>query len=189
MTQKQPVYVVDIVGACVAAASLKVLALIQANESTAIGKASTIQAINYQYGHKSELVETLAQKDQSATGRFLKYPLVYLVQDFTERRQGEPGLYAETSLNIIIAHQTKLDDKVHDRYAKVFKPVLYPIYDALLTALYKSPFIRSMADTFDHSKTDRPLQAVGNKTYINDYVDAIEISNLVLQLNYQTCIN
>jgi hypothetical protein len=193
MILTKPVYIADIIGMVVSLVQTEVLATIQANETVALG-ATSIQAIDFQYGHRVELIQTLAQKDSDPQQRFLKYPLVYLVQDFRERRGREVGVYAEVSLNIIIAHQTESTDKITDRMAKVFKPVLYPIYYSLIKQLATIPqTLEGYQDQISHDKWDRSYwgtQAVSSNTanVLNDYVDAIDIQNLDLKINYQPCL-
>ena len=126
----------------------------------------------------------------------LKYPLIYLVQDFVEKRGQKPGIYAETSLNILIIHQTDNTYKITDRYANVFKPVLYPIYYSLIDQISHHKQINNFDETLiPHTKIDRSywgktsINAAGNSALsLNDYVDAIEISNLDLNINYQLCL-
>ena len=131
--------------------------------------------------------------DKDPAGRFQKYPLVYLVQDFKETRGKTSGIYGETTLNIIIAHHTTSSFKITDRYQQVFKPVLYPIYYSLLNQLAKHPQLNEEDETMVlHGKTDRSYwgrTAIGgnDKLKITDTVDAIEIDNLALKILYQTC--
>jgi hypothetical protein len=189
-----PIYYVDIISDVVASVEADVLDTIKSNETAAIGNTS-IQTINYQYGHKAELVETLAQMDKQDPYAFQKYPLVFLVQDFRESVGGTPGIYGTANLNLIFMHQSRLDYKTTDRYTNVFKPVLYPILISFMKYLSKHKAVHVQnVQSLVYDKYDRPLVGVpnatsGNKLSVNDYVDAIEISNLNLLLNYQTCIN
>lgn len=199
-----PVYITDIIGQVVTATmnakvipgqTKTLLQQIQENETATHDddSPSLIQTIDYQYGHKRELIETLLQKDKSDEERELKYPLIYLVQDFPEDRNKIPGIYAEVSLNIIIAHHTVNTHKITERYSKVFKPVLYPIYDQFIKQLCKHKQIHDVSElTLKHRKTDRSYwgrNAVGgnDQNKLNDYVDAIEIDNLILKINYNNC--
>lgn len=189
----KPVYIVDVVGQVVQAVQAQVLSTIQANDLAANGQ-TLIHAIDYQYGHLDELIQTLAQMDGDTSTRVVKYPLIYLVQDFRERRGQEAGVYASVSLNIIIAHQTEPTDKITDRMVKVFKPVLYPIYYSLKEQLAKSAMIlQGSEDMIPEDKFDRAYwgtQKVGGtaKNTLNDFVDAIELQNLQLKINYQPCL-
>ena len=189
----QAVYITDVIGEVVTAVKNQVLNTIQANETEALGRETLIETINYQKGHKRELLETLLQMDKSETNRYKKYPMVYLAQDFREEFNPTPGIYADTRLSIIICHQTKADYKVGERYDKVFKTVLYPIFNALINQLFKHPQIHAQSpDTIKGVKWDRLYwgrQAVGgvDATKLNDFVDAIEIENLQLKFKNLSC--
>jgi hypothetical protein len=195
-----PVYIVDIIAAVVAAVQSEVLETIQANETAVLNSPSRIQIINYQYGHPRELIQTLAQNDSGGpTTNQLKYPLVYLYMDFREQRGRLPGVYADTTLNFAIMHQTEGDYKAADRYVNVFKPVLYPIYYSLMKQLTKSPMtMAGNEDMLPHDKWDRVFwgtsssvakSAGTDKSVLNDFVDGIEILNLALKIDYQPCVS
>jgi len=187
----QPVYIVDIIGEIVQKVQALVLQKIQMNETSALGS-TNIQAINYQYGHFEELIETLAQYDADINLRNQKYPLVYLVTDFTEQRGRLAGVYADTRLNIAICHQTKADYKSAERKQKVFEPVLYPIYYELIEQFSKHLMtMAGSADLLQHDKTDRyywGTRELGTpKNKLADFVDAIELQNLQVKFDYQPC--
>lgn len=189
MSDLQPIYLVDVIGDVVTSVQKEVLSQIQDNENAATGS-SNIQTINYQYGHKAELIETLFQMDKINETANLKYPCIYLVQDFRESISGGPGIYGTAYLNIIIMHQSLLDYKTADRYVNVFKPVLYPLYASFMKQVTKHKLIHAY-DYPKHDKFDRPLTVIKNpdQQMVNDYVDAIEISNLSLLIDLKTCIN
>lgn len=197
MNLDKPIYIVDIIGNAVCTAKSRIISdgktllqVIQANEMALFGSTS-ISTIDYQYGHFAELLETLFQMTKSPEEMLKKYPLVYLVQDFSEDR-GIGGYYAATNLNIIIAHQTLNTYKITDRMRFVFKPVLYPIYYTLLKSFADYPgILEGDDDSISHTKIDRSYwgsnPAAGNKNALTDYLDAIEITNLSLKFNYNNC--
>jgi hypothetical protein len=197
MSDQIPIYLVDIISDVVASVQADVLTAIQANETAAINLDTQIQTVNYQYGHKSELIETLYQMDKTDLTAYSKYPCIFLVMDFKETVGGTPGIYANAVLNVIIMHHSTIDDKTTDRYVKVFKPVLYPLYLSFLKALSKHKAVHVYnVQSLKHDKYDRPKNLVGNnknsdenEMFVNDYVDAIEIQNLNLLINSSTCIN
>jgi hypothetical protein len=175
----------------------EVLSIIQQNETAAVGLTG-ITTINFQYGHFRELIQTLAQWDTDETQRFQKYPLIYLVQDFREQRGRAAGVYADIAVNVIICHQTEGDYKMADRMTKVFKPVLYPIYYSLIRQLTKSGMtFASSSDMVPHDKWDRAYwgtsKLVGSggndRSMLNDFVDAIDIQNLQLKIDYEPCFS
>lgn len=187
-----PVYIVDIIGKIVADFTPALLPVIKANEQAALGK-TMIDTINYQYGHTKELIQTLAQDDKSAQLKGLKYPLVYLVQDFPEKRGQTVGVYAKAVLDIILIHQTLDTYKITDRYRNVFKPVLYPIYYALMQGIADCDVVNENSpDIIMHTKVDRSywgrVGIGGNEANtLNDFVDAIEVGNLSVTILYNNC--
>lgn len=187
-----PIYVVDIMSEIVQNVEDAVLSLVMANETAVLGS-TLMQGINFQYGHKRELIETMMQWDKDPELRYQKYPLVYLVQDFKETRGHDAGVYAQVGLNIIIAHQTTQSFKITDRYLNVFKPVLYPIYYSLLNEMAVfSGILEGTEEMLEHDKWDRSYwgrAAIGgnDKISLNDFVDAIEINNLSLKINLLNC--
>lgn len=189
-----PVYVVDVIGQVVSATETEVLSVIKANEDAVFGAGETrISSLGYYKGSFEELIEDLAQKDGSQEERYKKYPLVYLVRDFEEVRGREAGIYCSVSLRVIIIHQTQQTYKIKDRETRVFKPVLYPIYNEFMRQLSLHPMInQSGVENIRHIKIDRAYwgqnqQQASNKVALNDYVDAIEIRNLELKINYSNC--
>ncbi len=85
MNDMKPLYVVDVFREIVTAVENEVLTTIQTNETSALGS-TKIETINYQKGHSKELIQTLMEMDRDQASNKLKYPLIWLVQDFTERR-------------------------------------------------------------------------------------------------------
>ena len=188
MTTYKPVVIVDVIGDVVNKVSQAILSTLKSNASKTTG--DTITAINYFYGHKIELIETLAQADNVGRG---KYPLVWLVADFAEDKGQEPGIDVDSTLDIVIAYQTKNTYKSSERYAMTFKPVLYPIYAELLNQIAKHPSIHDDdIGNIPHSKYDRLYWgrvAVGgnDKNMVNDFCDAIELTKLQLKFDLITC--
>lgn len=190
-----PVFVVDVIGevvtktkaAIITKPSTTLLQTIVANEAAVQGS-SSIQTINYQYGHYNELIETLQQYNQSREESYNKYPLIWLRTDFRERRGQEQSVYAEVYLNIIIAHHTEQTLKSTERKTKVFEPVLYPIYYEFLHQLYKHIATSVQSDEMiSHDKYDRYYWGTQEMQKTTDFVDAIEIDNLALKIYYKTC--
>lgn len=189
----QPVYIDDIIEEINQAVSDSILATIIANETAALGS-SLIKQIRFSKSSFDELIENLFQADKSGVQRFNKFPLTHLVQDMVINRGTDVGIYGTAVINIIFIHQTQSIYKIEDRDAKVFKPVLWPMYYSFFEQLKKNNWIfQSDATTgeFPHRVIkhafwgDRQLQ--GSKNILNDYVDAIEVQNLQLKINYSNC--
>ena len=173
--------VVDVIEEVVEKVSAKMLTDLQALDPNITG-------VHYLHGHPVEIVETLAQRDQSETYVFKKYPLICLFQDFPEKHIGKELI--EANLNIVICKSTIPTYKAKERYAMNFKPYLYPIYDEFLRQVQKDRRVEGYSQ--EHTKVDRLFWGrsavngnVANK--FNDYLDAIELINFKIKLNLTTC--
>lgn len=142
----------------------------------------------YLYGHILDILERLSTKDRSSTLKFKKYPLIALIQDFEEQTEGWSKYgYTLPEIKVIIVAKTLPGYDSTTRYAKTFKPTLYPIYDLLLTKIGESNFIDVQTSHIQKSKFDRvywgreKIFGVDGHVF-NDYLDAIEIRFKNLQV-------
>lgn len=194
MKHVTPVYIEDIAEGWATALN-DLVPTIKANETAALGMPSLIEQVRYSKSSFEELVQTLAQADGGGPSKFRKYPLLHLVQDVTITRGTDVGLFGKTNLRIVLIHQTRDDYKIEDRDLKVFKPVLWPLYYRLLEIIEKDKWIFG-ADTatgeFEHKITKRAFWGSrklegDNSSILNDYVDALDITDLGLKINKSNC--
>lgn len=147
--------------------------------------------VYYMYGHVSEIVDRLKSMNASPDHKDKKYPLIALFQDFKVVRGEKLSMYGSASLNIIIATLTQPQYLAEQRYTLNFKPVLYPIYNELLNQLslhaqfyFKHPIQHTEIDRLYWGKEG----LYGNNGNIfNDYIDAIEIQNLQVEIKNKIC--
>lgn len=167
-----------------------IASIIEANEEANGG--NTIESLHYMYGHLLEIQQTLIEFNQNCDW-FKKYPLAWLVEDITQTR-GREGEYDTIPVRLILIMATEKEYKSYQRDAKVFKPVLRPMYEAILQAIVDSPYFdNSDIDSLRHTYTERKFW--GRETFggnegnnLTDYVDAIDIQNLELIIN-TNCYN
>jgi len=182
MTAK-PVFVTDIFGEIVAKVNAKLLPALQEYDTTIVG-------INYQYGEYKEVFGTLVQQGKEAGGA-KKYPLVWLWMPITLDVGGTIGVAEVSPLRIIIARWGNNTDKTAERYTNNFKPVLYPIYLELLNQLSLDPRIISDAKGIPHRHIDWPYWGGDSPSEeanpFSDYVDAIELKDVKLNLLLKNC--
>lgn len=148
--------------------------------------------ITFLHGHPIEIIETLNQYNADPVYKDKKYPLIALFQDFRERMNTDVGIYADVSLNIIIANFTLNTYKAPERYDNNFNPILYPIYETLLKEITRSGYFMGYADNISHDKFDRLYWGrdglYGKEGNIfSDFIDAIEIQNLNLLIDQKIC--
>ena len=139
----------------------------------------------YLYGHPQDIFGILAEKDNDATFKFQKYPLICLFQDFEE--DTDDAGTTITGITIVIVTETSADYRAKDRYENIFTPTLQPLYESLLLHIRQSSDVYSN-DMYKHKKIDRLYwgkgDEFGNSGNIgNDKLDAIVITGLTLDVN------
>ena len=148
-----------------------------------VEKVAEYSTMNVQYIHDSRRQVELRLKNADQGGK-VKYPLIVLFHDFPERLGND--YYADVTLNVLILTDTNKEIFSDDRYAKTFKPVLYPLYAWFMKCLALHPMIvQSDPGNISATKYDRlywGTQPAGEQG-LNDYVDGIELQNL--QLRFQ----
>jgi hypothetical protein len=142
----------------------------------------------YLYGHPIEVVNTLSEWTKSPTLKMKKFPLIVLFQDFEEQKGKHQSINSSVSLNMVICMNTLPSYKSHDRYDATFKTVLYPLYDLFISKLATCGYFHNASESLiSHVKIDRVFWGKsglnGNTANaFNDYIDAIEIKNLDLDI-------
>ena len=145
----------------------------------------------YMYGHRLDIANRLLQKNNDKVFKEQKYPLIALLMDFPEHIANGMAIY---DFHIAILHLTDANYTIEDRYTKVFKPVLYPLYESFMVQLRKVGKYTWVGDIdkANHTKTDRPFWGTvydqGNSKYIfNDRLDALEITDLRIGKTIKNC--
>lgn len=183
MTAK-PIYIADIIGENVAKVNAVLIEAFKAIDPN-------VEQINYQYGPYKEVFGNLVQIGK-VSGGSKKYPLVWLWLPNTISHGDQIGIGAVSPLRIIIARWGNCTDKTPERYEKNFKPFLYPIYLELMNQLYLDPRITTDGQgLIPHQQIDWPYwggdQPPEDANPLGDYVDAIEIKNLKINLLLKKC--
>jgi hypothetical protein len=167
MQEAPPIVIVKIIQDVVAATSNVV--------ATKVGG-----TLDYQPGRSSQIKAELQKISEaiSQSVRAGRYPLIALFQDIPEQ-MGTGYDVVVTIPKISIAMLTVDTNPVLKRYEDTF-PKLYIIYREFLRQLTRHKnIVAGDPNAIVHTKLDRP----GDKpevTGFNDYLDAIELSNLQL---------
>jgi hypothetical protein len=147
----------------------------------------------YQYGHITEIKNVLNTLSQTTAQREKKYPAILLLQDFSERKSYQMNIEAELSLQLLVVMGSHKDYPIRIRYDRVFKPILYPVYDCLIKVLNRDSRLATDYGGVPHNKIDRPnisgfqIRVQGKTEQLfYDCLDAIEINNLNLKIK-KTC--
>lgn len=149
-----------------------------ATEPTAISV-----VINYHYGHPLEIINTFKSKGHSEGYGREVFPAICLFQPIPEKHV--IGDYRTAKLNMVIVTDTKREYEASQRYTYTFKPVLIPLYEMLFEQMKCSGTIEVTEDNYDYVEHLfwGKNGLYGNTSNIfNDFVDAIEINNLNIQI-------
>lgn len=167
--ERDPSYIVDIIGAVVTATNTEL------KSDPASYLSTSGRNINYIYGDRDEINKQMQLLSQGIETKKTKYPLIALVMPFAET-EGE--LLQVTIDRLIIATVTPQNMLFPERYEQFFKPVLYPIlYEFLKQLTYKT--VESDWLTYPFTKMDIPKVVPSEKDgLVNDFVDAIVLQDL-----------
>lgn len=145
----------------------------------------------FDYGHYAEITDKLLSKGKSISHKGKRYPLIWLVMDFTERYSVGGDYYCELpDVQLILAHPTKQESYTPQRMQEVFIPILYPLYHEFLKQLVDSGHFHDLCpEAIPHEKIDRPYWGGGETPSKNganlfdDYIDAIQLRRMRLFVN------
>lgn len=152
---------------------------------------ATIQDISFLAGNVHEVAKRMQEKTMDVTERKKQYPLFILLLDFTIER-GKSSFYGRANnLNIIIANHTLESYTSQQRDALNFENILRPLYYEFLRQISKHPaFTEYTERKIPHNMTERYFWGVDaqTKNTLGKYIDAIDITNLSLNINWNYCL-
>lgn len=151
------------------------------------GKA--IGPVYYEYGTTNAVNLLLTAKDSKKIYKYQKFPLVFVRMDYPATQEGGMEKY---DLNIGIMGFTTEQYTTRERYTKVFRPQLYPLYEQFLKGL-RYPGRFSWAGTQDrppHERYDRPYWGsteARDKRMFSDPLDCVELVSLRINQRIKLC--
>ena len=137
----------------------------------------------YMHGTTEEIALILSEKSASSTHRSKKYPAICLIQDFDE--DWSHSSIDCKRLNIAIITETKAEYEAAERYQDTFKNELYPLFNLLLQKIKSSKHLNMNSDQITFTKTDKVYWGRNKQLIMNDFIDGIEISRLILIFSNQ----
>lgn len=151
--------------------------------------------VYFDYGHYVEVTRHLTIKEGLPSQQDKMYPLIWLVMDFDENFGSIDDNYCDLpTLQIFIAMPSKPDISTDERMQLNFFPRLYPIYRELMNQIYLSGYFNVINPrNISHKRTLRPYwggqdgNGNGTANLFNNFIDAIQIRNLTLQVNETVC--
>ena len=138
--------------------------------------------ILFQYGSSVKILNKLVSLNNAINSKTNRFPLIALFMPFTETMNNS-FTYQLTIPKIVICALSNGTDEVSKRMETTFKPILMPIYDELLNQICLSQaFNDNTASFIPHDRKLNPGVHASNDSKFNEFVDAIEIYNLQLQV-------
>lgn len=143
--------------------------------------------VYYKYGHPREISKRLQELSNSPTEGHKKFPLVILFTDITIGKD-VPGFYGSARLRMLVANITQPEYISEQRTELNFKPVLHPIKDELIKQIgLHSQFTYEDELTYDETDMYFYGSQINDKNIFNDYIDAIELKNIQVNIKNKIC--
>lgn len=145
-----------------------------------VAKVAAEKHCEYMHGRRLEIINTLTAKSGSAEYKYKKYPLIALIQDIKETVN---PVGRDVTLNLFIITESHVAFSAAERQVKTFEPVLYPLHDLLIKHVKRCRYFAG-TNELTYDKTDVMGMYGAESNAFNDFLDAIEISNLKLSINH-----
>lgn len=145
--------------------------------------------VYYDYGHPKEVNERLKEKSESVDIeiRKQKFPLIILLTDVPINRN-ITGMYGTARLRFLICNFTEEKYTSQQRTDLNFIPILHPIKTAFLDQIEKhGQFV--FDEELSCTETDCYYYGsqINDKNVFNDRIDAIEITDLNVNITAKYC--
>jgi hypothetical protein len=143
--------------------------------------------VYYMYGHPMEISSRLQELSNSPNNQHQKFPLIILFTDITISKD-VPGFYGSASLRMLIANMTDPNYISVERTENNFKPILHPIKNELINQISDYEGFTYRAElTYDETDMYYYGSQINNKNIFNDYIDAIELKNIKVNIKNKIC--
>lgn len=148
--------------------------------------------VYFMHGHPKEILVRLQKLTEGPSTKNKKYPLIVLFRDIKETiSEGMYGFTSSSKPRIAIITITKPEFRADQRKEKNFDPILIPIFEEFIRQVKQSEFFGSpTTEQLEIVKWDRYYWGVdlADKNILNDYIDAIDIESISLNLDNIICV-
>lgn len=152
------------------------------NEARKIYDPSGIEKPYFMYGHPIDITKQLQFKDLSETYKFKRYPLICLLLDLQQKHGDNMNYEYTVSPTVLILDNTDPDYSSEQRTISTFKPILYPIFFALIKAISNSKHLLIKSGDPQYVQTDKYFwgkEGIKMRGYdgllFNEYLDGIQL--------------
>jgi hypothetical protein len=139
--------------------------------------------LKYHYGTRQEIITTFTEMTESITIKSSMFPAICLIMPFKETVKGSGN--RDINLNLLILTDSKQEFSTPDRYAYNYVPILYPLLELFIEKAQCHHEI--LPQNPEYERTDQVSWGrygldENKSQQFNDYIDAIEIENLKLEI-------
>lgn len=153
---------------------------------------AAIQAISFFQGNILEVQQRLVEWSKSRTVKLQRFPCIILLEDIDQVRDERGGSqrFGTAKCQVIICNATRKGWTSEQREEKNFSPVIRPVYYQFLHELSKRPEFNAPTNP-RHTFIERKQWGTEDNTanILTDYVDAVELKDLTLTINFSNCYN
>lgn len=171
--------------------------MVQRTEAAMIADSSIVfgnglaKKVYFMHGHPKEILSRLQALSTGPDTKNKKYPLICLFRDIKEiLGEGMYGLTSFSKPRIAFVTITKPEFRADQRKEKNFDPILIPIFEEFINQIRTSEFFGSPTmEQLQVVKWDRYYWGVNlaDSTVMNDYIDAIDLESISLNLINNIC--
>lgn len=145
------------------------------------------KTVYYDYGHPKELNQRLQEKADSVSEKDKLFPLIALLTDVPIIRNIQ-GFYGTARMRILICNYTEAEYTAKQRTDINFKPILHPIKNSFIEALRRhGQFVFEGYPVFTETDCYYYGSQINDKNVFNDKIDAIEITDLIVNVTQKNC--
>ena len=157
-----------------------------------ISEAIACPKINYIFGNAQYVKDRLDAMSKVIATNDMKFPLIALFCPFKEQRDN-PDYFSKATVQILIACSSDKEWSNEERLAISFQNILRPIYKRLLEAFlederfdfgYDAVVKHNYSENYSYGRYGAHT---GTGDALSETIDAINITNLELTVNNQTC--
>lgn len=140
--------------------------------------------LQYHYGTQKEIIDRFTEMTKKSTIKNVMFPAICLIMPLKETVTNN-GYLRDVSLNLLILTDSKQGFTTADRYTYSYTPILYPLWEHFIEIAEYHHEISP--HNMEYERTDQVSWGKygldeSKAQQFNDYIDAIEIENLKIQI-------
>jgi hypothetical protein len=143
--------------------------------------------VYYSYGHPKEINQRLQTLSESSEDKSKLFPRIMLLTDIPINHN-IVGFWGQARLRLLICNYTEAEYTAEERTENNFKPILHPIKKAFIDQLSTyGLFAFETVPVYTETDCYYYGSQINDKNQFNDRIDAIEITDLLVNITAKIC--